>query len=634
MTKRHPRKGSRTTPRGTRPLSASRPGSPGWPREELPPFVAEAREALRQDSPFGLLTLASMMIELSTPRPMDRFERDAEPRPDGPSLFVSFADSGWPELEALALAVAAMHPDELLARRLRAMVDERGSVRGPRWLATMARVELDTTFAQTEPFGDGENLVVSGRWPDGNPVTLVAYVDHTAGAALTDAFVIPSDAEPVLAADTVDESITTVPLAPADARARITEAIAHGERMLPPVDTETWPTLRPMVEWLIGHLPPGGTLAVRPETSDAERERLLDEFASSGHGQLGGLSRSTVRDLADLLVVFACDYGTGDPLRWSPASVGIVLADWYPRKVFGFPQRELRRLPDVLAAFVRFAHERSGLPAELTELTLGALEELRGDYLALIGRPGRSPFDGATRMARLVAGLDATPDPLDPLGRGADGPDALDVVFDDDLDDDPFALFDDGLDGDEYTARLAAFLEANLIELVGGREAYDALDDVPLADIAIDWSTIPEPQRAPTIAAAALLDEWAGELFDDEVRTIARHVLAAVVTADPAVFSRSSRHDALAAAILWHLHGRLTSGTRAFRLAMPWGDLRQKDLAARTGVSASQISTRSRTVANTIARADIDWTKLLHSAQRRDVLRSRDDIRAWRDASS
>lgn len=56
----------------------------------------------------------------------------------------------------------------------------------------------------------------------------------------------------------------------------------------------------------------------------------------------------------------------------------------------------------------------------------------------------------------------------------------------------------------------------------------------------------------------------------------------------------------------------------------------QKELAAATGVSASMISSRTRTVANTVGRARIDWPSILHSTQRREALRFRQLAADWR----
>ncbi len=62
---------------------------------------------------------------------------------------------------------------------------------------------------------------------------------------------------------------------------------------------------------------------------------------------------------------------------------------------------------------------------------------------------------------------------------------------------------------------------------------------------------------------------------------------------------------------------------------MPWQVFTQKELAAETGVSASSLSSRSRTVANVVDRADLDWPTLLHSTQRREMLEIKQRLADW-----
>jgi hypothetical protein len=101
----------------------------------------------------------------------------------------------------------------------------------------------------------------------------------------------------------------------------------------------------------------------------------------------------------------------------------------------------------------------------------------------------------------------------------------------------------DDSDQDSYMAGVVEELETMVIVVFGGRAAYDALGDEPLADVPVDWSTVPEALRQLTNETLVQLDGWATELFDAEMRTIARHVLAGVVVADPGVFKRSTRTD-------------------------------------------------------------------------------------------
>ncbi|MEO8692950.1 MAG: hypothetical protein ABI658_05500 [Acidimicrobiales bacterium] len=572
--------------------------------------MADADASIRERSPLALLLMASSLVEIATPRPLDSWGGRRAARPDSQSLFESFAVSGWPSMAALAIAVAMLQSDEVLSLRLRNAAEPHVESR-PSWLSTMARIEITDTVVHSDPLGDGENVMLSWRWPDGSEATLVLYVDHNMGTIVKDAFAMAEGAPEVAALfdQLGDRHITRKPIAASVARARIAEAIANTDRMVPPIETDTWPTSRPLVEWLLRHLPEGGTGYARPDWSGTSRDRLVDEFVASAFGDIAGLTRTQVRELVDPLVWFACDYGPGDPLRWSPVSVEIVLTDWYPRKVFNAPLADLRLLPRVLAGFVRFSHARRDIPVDLTDDTLAAIEHWTQAFVGAISRPGRSPFDNAARLARLAAGFD-----------------------DDEFDDDEFDD-DEDLDDAEFMSRAVDELETRVLELVGGRAAYDALDDAPLGDVAFDWSQIPPDLVGAVEETLSHLDQWAADLFDVEVRTIARSVLAGVIAADPSVFKRSPRTDALAAAILGFLLTRLTGRLSAkARRQFPWKLFTQKELANAVGVSASTVGSRAKTIANVVARVDIAWPSILHSMQRREALQTKQLVTEWRSS--
>ena len=78
--------------------------------------------------------MASALVEVATARPLDDWPgARRQQRPDGPSLFLSFADTDYPAMGALALAVAALLPDELLASRVCKAVDPEVVLQGPAW---------------------------------------------------------------------------------------------------------------------------------------------------------------------------------------------------------------------------------------------------------------------------------------------------------------------------------------------------------------------------------------------------------------------------------------------------------------------------------------------------------------------
>jgi len=571
---------------------------------------------LREESPYSLFALASSLIEATTSRPLDDWPGNKVERSDGPSMFMSFADSEWPGMGALALALAALHPDELLAARLRNAVDPSVLANGPRWLSSLGNIEITGTWLQTEVLGDGEDVFIPWRWPDGAGATAAIYIDHNLGTMVKDAFVIPEPWEVVAKrfVEIAPPHLTTREIDPADARTRVADAIKVAEHTLGPFESDSWPACRPLVEWLLRHLPTGGTGHIRPEWSDRERESLLAEFMASPDAMVKGLSASQLRNLAEHVVSFGCDYGSGDPLRWSPVSVEIVMVDWFPRKVFGLTANEVRRFPELLRGFVRFAHQRREIPAELTEETVASIDLWVDAFNAGMNRPGRSPFDNARRIARLAAGFD--PD-----------------EFDDD--DDDYFDYDEMSDIDadhELIESVMKQAEEQMIELVGGRSAYDNVNDEPLGNVPFDWSRIPAEMRDLTAGTLGLLDQWASELFDDEVRTIARAVLAGILAADHRMFRRSARTDVLAAGILWFLMKRIT-GPYALtpRYQMPWKVLTQKELALATGVSLSGIGLRAQKIEIVADEVGIDWPANLHSTRRQQVLHFKQHFDQWRE---
>ena len=101
---------------------------------------------------------------------------------------------------------------------------------------------------------------------------------------------------------------------------------------------ETWPAVHPMLEWILKSLPEGGQgLASGVEWTSDQRQELAWDFATSPPVKAMGIPLEETMHIGEWLVRFRSESGTGDPLRWSPVSVEIVLVDWYPRNVFDSP---------------------------------------------------------------------------------------------------------------------------------------------------------------------------------------------------------------------------------------------------------------------------------------------------------
>jgi hypothetical protein len=171
--------------------------------------------------------------------------------------------------------------------------------------------------------GDGDQYLPGIELPDGRPLTASIYVDHNLGTLVKDAFAIPTD--PSTAVENRRGEFD-----PADVRARLTAAIDHGARTYPPLESDTWPSSRPLVEWMIGFLPEGGSDYSRPEWTAEQPQQPAARFLASPFAAELTVD-DDLRELLDDVLWFGTDFGPGDPLRWSPVNMEILLADWIPR---------------------------------------------------------------------------------------------------------------------------------------------------------------------------------------------------------------------------------------------------------------------------------------------------------------
>jgi Domain of unknown function (DUF6398) len=372
---------------------------------------------------------------------------------------------------------------------------------------------VDMVFEMRHVLGDGDNIVFGVRLPGGHELCAAVYIHHNLGTLVKDAHVVPgrvSELVEMMRTTADDPDVMLTEFDPADARARITEAIELGAITFPPLESDTWPSWRPLVEWAVERLPAGGTGYVRPEWTDDDRQALAERFFASSFGV--DLDDADGRSLLDSLPWFGTDYGPGDPLRWSPVTVEMLLADWIPRKIVA-DVPHLTRAPDLLRAFIRFSHAERGIRAELTHETLAAVDELEPQYQEVI----RSPRPQGP--AALLAAMDA---------MDSDG---------------PWAGADDGLTFGEI-------MLARLHPAVGGARALDALHAVPLPDEPFDWAHVPTSAAERTREVLTLVDRGCAALLDVELRTAARRLLSRVAAADPDSLRRG-RVETTAAAICW-----------------------------------------------------------------------------------
>jgi hypothetical protein len=87
--------------------------------------------------------------------------------------------------------------------------------------------------------------------------------------------------------------------------------------------------------------------------------------------------------LASYFVDFAADYGAGDPLRWSPTTVELILTDWFPHKVVA-EDVVAGAVPDALRRFTRYAGRLKGLAEASIAETIAAVGGYEKEYLAVM----------------------------------------------------------------------------------------------------------------------------------------------------------------------------------------------------------------------------------------------------------
>ena len=557
--------------------------------EREPDLLSDVADAI-DDHPLGLLMLVSALLA-ALERPGNPFDSDAER--DGPSrddLIATFLDVDRRETSALLAVIAALADDEMLRRRIHRELDARAHPL-PQWVSELGRARAtESAYEAVHVLGDGENIAVGVHLPGAEDTSVMAYVDHNLGTVVKDVMAVPMPLPTLIEQlrDTAsDPDVTVRALDRADARARLEDAIRTGSMMFPPIETDSWPAARPLVEWVLRMLPEGGSTFPRPEWDDDAVAEVQERFFASRFG--AGLDDGDHRELLGSLLWFGTDFGPGDPLRWSPSAVEILLVDWIPRKIVADVDY-LAKAPALLRAWIRFCHQERGIRSTLTDETLAAVDEFEPEYQETIR--SQRPQGPAALLAAL--GL-----PVD---------DISDLLVD-----------EDGLPARDAFETI--MLEA-LQRAVGGEKALDRLDTEPLPDEAFDWTGIPDDVHGSVGDVLALMDGCCDALLDEEYRTASRRLLARVAASDPQIFRRRARADTVAAAICWIV------GKANYLFAR--GDLAVKDLAAHFGLASSTVSQRSKVLLDTLGVphgahvVDLGSPRYLVSGRRTQIAADRD----------
>ena len=517
----------------------------------------DVRAALADPDPLHLLSYVSSLLTAIDPRSnRTPFARpDVAPEvPTREELAAMFIDVATPETTALLAVIGALTgDDDMLRARIRRELATRPET-GPAWLTRLADTSAYRAVRMGHILGDGDNIMLGVRLAGTYELTFIVYIDHNLGRLVKDAYVVPRSLADMIAEyrSIADEpEMIWEELSLADARAWLDEAIEIAAITFPPMETESWPACRPLIEWITRDFPEGGSGYQRPQWNSGELGKLTARFFASQWGR--ELDDADHRDLLESLLWYGTDYGSGDPLRWSAVQVEILFEDWLPRKIVA-PAEYLAKAPALLRAFVRFAHAEVGMRTELTDETLAAIDVCAPHYQIVIRSP--RPQGPAVLL-------------------GALGIDAAELALPE---------FDEHYSHEES-------MQDYLARDVGGLEQLEHLDTAPLPDEPFKWSGIADDVTARVAEVLALTDRCCDELLDVEYRTVSRRVLARVASGDPAVFRRKARSDTAAAAVVW-----IAGKANGLFESLPGRRLQVSDLTAHFGLGNSSVSQRAATM--------------------------------------
>lgn len=517
------------------------PSQPPEPPIDEAGFLAELSGLLADSSPVPLLMAASAMgysanvdeDEGSLPASMPP-KVEAEPVSEAfLALTSAMMDSAAPETDALLLIWAAMFDDPLLRRRIHHAVDPRsGSL--PDWVRNLDSASPIAAFALRHELGHEETVFVEFSL-SGMPVTMAVAVTRLGMPYLEDCYPTEDTVDDVRRFTADDPQMPThqITLSPADARARIEEFAENGDHMMPPTETDTWPSVRLLLSWMLRLLPDGGDVEQPHEWTAEELGALVTDFLASPWAQDG---RSDTAMHAERLFNFQVTHVAGEPLKWGATAALMMMEDLYPRKVL-YDDEHMLSMPAVLAEVVQYANERSGTSPEFTSSALEAINAALPEYQRRVTQapsPSGSSAAGIAEVLGLPPDIEIPQELIEQFEAMGLGP-ATEAF-------DPLTISPEGAEAWREELRLR----------VGGEDCLASLNEEPLP--AEDFNTDGiSPKILPQVQAlAAELATFADAQFrDPEMTTAVLRTLNLTARTNLAAFRRGFTHPPAIAALCW-----------------------------------------------------------------------------------
>lgn len=336
------------------------------PPEETP-FTDTLRLSLDRGHPGDFLGLVSVVVQTLTPDRYASFRRGRSEPTMNLAVFVDECISiEAPESTALLTVLAALVDDPSIQQRCHAELARRQDAL-PHWMSDLTSVEGLRAVRLEHVLGDRDQVMVGMRLAGEFDLTCVVMFDHYRFDDIADAAVLPVALDRIRHRDVDD--FTTQDMTLADARAWIAQGLARGFWRDGP-DPASWPGARPLLRWLIQYLPDGGAAYEKPDWDPDDGSEVFEEFFATPAGR--AFDR---RHLRELLSEVCENTGTGDPLQWSAGRIAQLACESLSHR-YDASVASILRLPDLLRAFVPFAHARKGIRDGLTKDALAAVDRL------------------------------------------------------------------------------------------------------------------------------------------------------------------------------------------------------------------------------------------------------------------
>lgn len=353
-------------------------------------LITDAFAAGEDDDPLGAEIVGSEVALFLSMGPVDD-----EPAPDLIQIAADRGGRGGLGLlfmverfgETEDAARAQEHIDDLLA----------AGVSKPAWADVLGRPEAISAYeAVDDDYGDQFVEVVISRYPGSEPHALCVMIDRNFGYAARDAFLVADHLDQLRADYETELEVRDVSLRHAGGWIAQSAAVTAVLGLSMPV-ADGYDATVALLDVRSRSLSEGWTPGF-PLLTEKERDAVFNEIEGSPEGE--GLSDdelSLVLTLVDIK-----NEVDGDPLRWSPLAVEVMLLWHLPHEMLDSPPEAITR---AMEALVRYAGRVQGVPADLFGPTLEAVKEFGEQYTDAV-RDASGGVVVALAKAMLADGID------------------------------------------------------------------------------------------------------------------------------------------------------------------------------------------------------------------------------------